>query len=152
MTTVYTVGHSNHTWESFGPLIAGRGIQVMVDVRTNPVSRRAPFASARRLPELLAPNDIRYVHMGGTLGGKPSDPALYDDRGNPDYARMGSTETFKQGIEELMGLLKDSVVVLMCAEENPAKCHRNLLVGAALKAMGVELRHIRKDGTANISQ
>ena len=46
---------------------------------------------------------------------------------------------------------KDSVVVIMCAEENPARCHRKLLVGAALEARGVELRHIRKDGSAGIS-
>ena len=145
MTTVYTVGHSKHTWESFAPLIAGRRIEVLVDVRSNPVSRRAPFASARKLPELLAPYDIRYVHMGGTLGGKPSDGSLYDDRGNPDYAKMGATAIFEQGIEELMGLVSDSVVVIMCAEEDPTKCHRNLLGGAALEARGVELRHTRKD-------
>ena len=46
--TIFTIGHSNHTWDSFAPLLKQHRIQVLVDVRTNPASRFASFANKRR--------------------------------------------------------------------------------------------------------
>ncbi len=37
-------------------------------------------------------------------------------------------------------------VAMLCAEENPAECHRHLLVGRVLAERGIELLHIRGDG------
>ena len=34
----------------------------------------------------------------------------------------------------------------MCSEEDPAVCHRHLLVGRVLAGEGLTLRHIRGDG------
>jgi uncharacterized protein (DUF488 family) len=39
-------------------------------------------------------------------------------------------------------------LTIMCAEEDPEKCHRWLLVGKTLAARGVSIVHIRGDGTA----
>ncbi|MCD6306196.1 MAG: hypothetical protein J7M32_07910, partial [Deltaproteobacteria bacterium] len=35
---------------------------------------------------------------------------------------------------------------LMCSEENPANCHRRLLVGRVLTEKGVQVQHIRGTG------
>jgi uncharacterized protein (DUF488 family) len=35
----------------------------------------------------------------------------------------------------------------MCSEEDPARCHRRLLVTRALTGRGVEVRHIRGNGS-----
>ena len=144
---IYTVGHSSHTWERFAPLLRQHGIQVLVGVRSNPVSRFAPFANSRRLPPLLDQEGVRHVAMGGSLGGKPSDRSLYDKSGAPDYGKIASTKAFRDGIEELLRLAEGSVVALMCAEEDPVRCHRQLLIGPALAESGVSLRHIRSDGS-----
>ena len=120
---------------------------MLVDVRSNPVSRFAPFANLRRLPPLLDQEGVRHVAMGDSLGGKPSDRSLYDESGAPDYGKIASTKAFRDGIEELLRLAEDSVVALMCAEEDPARCHRRLLIGTALVERGVTLRHIRRDGS-----
>ncbi len=90
-TTIFTIGHSNHTWESFVPLLKDNGIELLVDVRTEPVSHYAPFANHRTLPELLNRVGIDYEFMGGQLGGKPDNPAMYDFKGKPDY-HYGLTE------------------------------------------------------------
>ena len=37
-------------------------------------------------------------------------------------------------------------VALMCSEEDPAHCHRHLLVARVLVARGVPVQHIRGDG------
>ncbi len=68
--SIYTIGHSNHTWEVFYPLLRENGVQLLVGVRTNPVSRFAPFASKGTLPALLEREGIGYVFLGDTLGGK----------------------------------------------------------------------------------
>ena len=73
-TDIYTIGHSNHAWEDFSRLLLDNDIELLVDVRSNPVSRFAPFANHRVLPDLLESVGIDYELMGGTLGGKPEKP------------------------------------------------------------------------------
>ena len=143
---ILTIGHSNHRWESFLVLLKQHGVQVLVDVRTNPASRRAPFVNKRKLEGLLEGEGIRYVYIGDSLGGKPADPDCYDADGNPDYTRMGAKPEFQQGIQALLQLAEHTRVAVMCAEEDPAKCHRTLLLGPALAHRGVGLAHIRKAG------
>ncbi len=34
MPSIYTIGHSNHTWERFRYLLNPHGVEVLVDVRS----------------------------------------------------------------------------------------------------------------------
>lgn len=149
---IYTIGHSNHSWESFADLLRRHRIQVLVDVRSNPVSRWAPFASSHALPELLDELGTRYVHLGTSLGGKPADPSYYDRHGRVDYRKLRSSYAFQEGIEELLRLARHEQTAIMCSEEDPVKCHRSLLVGPALDDHGVELLHIRGVGSVQSSE
>jgi len=36
---------------------------------------------------------------------------------------------------------------ILCSEEDPAKCHRGLLISRELTKLGIEVRHIRHDGS-----
>lgn len=148
---IYTIGHSNHTWERFAELLRQHEVRVLVDTRTNPASKYAPFASARELPGLLAREDMGYVHLGESLGGKPRDPEQYDGKGKPDYGAIRESASFKRGIDDLLELAEESTVALMCAEEDPAKCHRRLLISPALEERGIRPRHIRADGSVQSS-
>ena len=60
-TSIYTIGHSNHTWESFSRLLVDNEVELLVDVRSNPVSRFAPFANHRVLagPSRVCRNRLR---------------------------------------------------------------------------------------------
>ena len=40
--SVYTIGHSNHTMETFLNLLHGQQIEVLIDTRSSPFSRYAP--------------------------------------------------------------------------------------------------------------
>ena len=84
--------------------------------------------------------------MGDSLGGKPADSSCYDSKGKPNYREMRKREFFRVGIAELLRLTQNSPVALMCAEEDPSRCHRRLLIGPALEELGVRLLHIRADG------
>ena len=144
MTTIYTIGHSNHRWELFLALLKGHAIETLVDVRSRPVGRWAAFANIHALPGLMEREGVRHVFMGDSLGGKLADRELYDGNGTPDYGKIASQPEFQKGIEELMGVTGVSRVAIMCAEEDPSGCHRALLISPALRHRGVALVHIRK--------
>ncbi len=147
MLTIYTIGHSNHKWETFIALLRQHDVDLLVDVRSKPASRHATFANKNRLPALLTEAEIGHKFMGDTVGGKPADPALQDSDGNPDYGKIAAQDTFQRGVDELAEVTKGRRAAIMCAEEDPAQCHRNLLIGPALRDRDVDLRHIRKDGS-----
>jgi len=42
--------------------------------------------------------------------------------------------------------IREHKVAIICAEENPAACHRRLLVGRVLLDHGIQVEHIRGDG------
>jgi len=130
MTTVYTIGHSNHPLDNFLSLLRQHEIQVLVDVRSVPYSKHAPQYRKRELQQVVEDQGITYVHLGKELGGMPRAP-------EPD---------FQAGLERLLALAKEERVVVMCAEENPARCHRSALITPALRERDVEVVHIRGDG------
>ena len=141
---IYTIGHSNHTWEAFLPLLTRHGVELL---GSHPASRFARFANKRVLPARLEEAGIGHLWMGDRLGGKPADPSLWDAAGAPDYAKIGSRPQFAEGITELVAVANRTTVALMCAEEDPWKFHRALLLGPALSAHGLDLAHIRKHGS-----
>jgi uncharacterized protein (DUF488 family) len=143
---VYTIGHSRHDAGRFLELLEAAGVTLVVDTRTTPSSRWAPFASRSRLVPLLAAAGIGYAFMGDRLGGRPSDPAMLDARGRPDFAKMATAPGFRAAVGELEELIPAAAVCLLCGEEDPSGCHRTLLVGRALLGRGISLRHIRGNG------
>ena len=116
------------------------------------MSRWAPFANKRTLPALAEREGIRYVFLGDSLGGKPEDPTQYDAKGKPDYRKIRAARFFQDGLDELVKLSENTRTSIMCAEEDPSKCHRLLLIGPALEGRGIGLMHIRKHSSVQRSQ
>ncbi len=143
----WTIGHSAAELDALFGLLTAQGIQVLVDVRSSPYSQHAPQAN-RELLEAVAPrHNVQYVFMGGELGGRPSDPALLLPSGKPDYYGMERTEAYQRGIAAVERLAGERRVCLLCSEEDPARCHRGLLVSETLVRNGHQVRHIRHDGS-----
>ena len=143
---IYTVGHSNHKWESFSELLVSNGIELLVDLRSKPVSRFAPFSNKRVFPTLLETVGIDYHFMGDSLGGRPDDPSLHDAAGKPDYQKIRDSDAFREGMENLVEVAEGAVTVVMCSEGEPTRCHRKLLIGVELEERGVGVLHILSDG------
>lgn len=136
--------------QSLLELLAQHDVRRIVDVRSLPVSRFTPHFSRNRLEPALIAAGIPYVFMGDALGGRPTDPALYDEGERVDYAALSRTAAFQTGIERWEQLAAEEPTVMLCAEENPARCHRHLLIARVLRSRGWkahEIRHIRKDGS-----
>ena len=54
---------------------------------------------------------------------------------------------FQAAIDELAGSAQRTRITVMCAEEDPRRCHRHLLLSPALRRLGAGVRHIRGDGS-----
>lgn len=144
---LYTIGHSNHTPEKFLDLLASAKIEVLVDVRSNPNSKWAQWANRDALKKLAASRGLTYVYLGDVLGGQPSDGDSHDPRtGKVDYDRIRQQEYFQRGLKRLIAEAETRRICIMCAEEDPGACHRNLLVGQSLRLLGITVLHLRGDG------
>jgi uncharacterized protein (DUF488 family) len=152
MTTVYTIGHSSHTAERFTELLRLQGIEVLVDTRSSPYSRFAPQFDREALKELVATLGVRYLYLGDVVGGRPRDQACYDDAGHVLYGRVALQPEFQEAIARIARGAAEFKVALLCSEEDPAHCHRRLLISRVLMAEGVEIAHIRGDGSVDADE
>jgi uncharacterized protein (DUF488 family) len=67
-TLILTIGHSTRKLEDLIGLLQAHGVQVVVDIRTIPRSRRNPQFNQDTLPASLTESGIGYVHLK-QLGG-----------------------------------------------------------------------------------
>jgi uncharacterized protein (DUF488 family) len=143
---VYTIGHSTHTIEAFLELLRKHSVTAVVDVRSAPFSRFNPQFNRDTLQGSLAAHAIKYVFLGRELGARSDDPSCYEG-GRVQYARLARTASFKAGLDRVVEDASRHHIALMCAEKEPLECHRTLLIGRALVALGVDIEHILADGT-----
>jgi uncharacterized protein (DUF488 family) len=146
---LFSIGHSNHPIEHFLGLLKQHGIEVLVDVRSQPFSKYATQFNVEAIRESLRQADIKYLFLGKELGGRPDGTEFYDDEGHVNYARVAQADFFLKGLERLEKGAEQFRVAMMCSEEDPACCHRFLLTTRVLEKRGVEVQHIRGDGAVN---
>ena len=146
MRTLYTIGHSSHTAEHFLGLLRQHRIEVLVDTRSAPYSRYTPQFDREALREAVVAAGMKYLFLGDIVGGRPKEEAHYDEYGRARYGKMGKDAEFLGGIERLERGADEFRVALMCSEEDPAHCHRRLLIGRVMIERGACVEHIRGDG------
>ncbi|MBN1315358.1 MAG: DUF488 domain-containing protein [Anaerolineales bacterium] len=148
-TTIYTIGHSDHSTQEFIDLLRQQKIETVVDVRSQPFSRWMPQFNRELLALELEQAGLTYVFMGDRLGGRPTDPSLYNGGSErPDYDRMAKAPVFQGGLNRLIELARESTVVVMCSEGDYQQCHRSMLITPELLDRQVSVMHILPDGRA----
>ncbi len=147
-----TVGHSTRTLNELLDLLGEHDIQVLVDVRRWPSSRRNPQFDREKLEESLGGKGIEYVWLGEELGGyrreglgAESPNKAWDSEGFRNYADYTLTQEFEKGIEQLLGWAEKKRVAYMCAEKFYWRCHRRI-ISDYLKALGHQITHIIEKG------
>jgi uncharacterized protein (DUF488 family) len=143
--TLWTVGHSTRSADEFKGILLAHQIQVLVDVRSFPGSRRYPHFNKAELSQQFASMGLVYLHLpalGGRRRALPhSKNTAWQNSSFRAYADHMESEEFKTGIETLLELAKTRRTVIMCAEALWWRCHRSLIADF-LKAEGVEVIHI----------
>ncbi|MDP9067380.1 MAG: DUF488 domain-containing protein [Actinomycetota bacterium] len=147
MAKLFTVGHGTRTTEELIAVLQEAGVDVLVDVRRYPGSRRHPHFAREALEHSLPVAGISYDWRGEALGGRrdpvPGSPNIAwrvdAFRGYADH--MASAE-FRSGLRELEDRATAGVrQAIMCAETVWWRCHRRLIADT-LVAHGHEVIHL----------
>ena len=128
-------------------LLQRHAVESVADVRTMPFSRFNPQFNRHALERDLHATGIRYLFLGEELGGRPDGDRFYDQEGHVLYGRMSESPRFESGLSRLVERADTSRVAVMCSEEDPAGCHRFLLITRVLHLRGTGVAHIRGDGS-----
>ena len=142
---LWTIGHSTRPIEEFIGLLHMPGIQLLVDVRTIPFSRRNPQFHQEALAQSLLKAGLQYQHMPALGGRRKSRPDSVNvgwrNQGFRGYADYMQTQKFWDALEDLIDVGQDLAVAIMCAEAVPWRCHRSLIADA-LVIRGWTIHHI----------
>lgn len=145
---LFSIGYATKALATFLAQLRAHRIDAVADVRSVPFSRVFHDYHQDRLQRSLKAAQIHYVYLGKELGPRSPDSAHYDESGQVQFDRLRQSEPFHQGIERLQtGLQKGMRIALLCAEKDPAICHRSLLIGQHLwQESGLNVGHITHDG------
>jgi len=136
--TIWTIGHSNRSVETFLELLKEHDIEVLVDVRSFPTSKVEHF-KREEMEHWLPQHGVEYVWLGKELGG-------YRRGGYKAHMR---TKLFREGIKKLLEMAELKRVCIMCMEPNPKYCHRRF-ISAYLERKGVKVIHIIAKGQTSL--
>lgn len=142
--TIFTIGYQGLDVGTFVALLREYSVEMVVDVRELPISRKRGF-SKKALAGLLNHSGLQYVHMGELGCPKP-----VRDRYRADNNWRRYTEGFskhlkiqKIHIATLSELVALSNCALLCYEADYNFCHRSMVADAVRDYCGARIRHIK---------
>jgi uncharacterized protein (DUF488 family) len=143
---IWTIGHSTRPVEELVGMLESAGVNLLVDVRAFPRSRRHPQFNRESLATSLDARGMAYRWEGQALGGfrKPNAQSRNTALRNPSfrgYADYMESAEFGAAAGRLVDWARDDRLALMCAEQHPSQCHRRL-ISDWLMAHGVEIDHL----------
>jgi uncharacterized protein (DUF488 family) len=105
---IWTVGHSNKSYQDFLKILKVYKIEILVDVRSFPGSRKFPWFNKEYFAENLPSEDIDYTlikNLGGRRKVKPdSHNTAWENPQFRGYADYMESPQFLEGINELITL------------------------------------------------
>jgi uncharacterized protein (DUF488 family) len=142
---IWTIGHSTHSLPEFLGMLQSFGIELLVDIRNYPGSKRFSHFNKEALEKSLPEKHIDYLHLkalGGRRKPKPdSKNTAWRVPAFKGYADYMESDAFKAAVEELEHLAEKQKTAYMCSEAVWWSCHR-ALVSDYLKANGWTVIHI----------
>lgn len=125
---LFTVGYEGTSIDQFVDFLAKKDVEIIVDVRKNPVSRKKGF-SKNRLAQNLSEKGIEYLHLPG-LGvpiewrHKAKAKLMSRDKMFQDYVKKILPKERKD-INLIRQLLSEKNTCLLCFEADASDCHRH---------------------------
>ena len=129
---LYTIGYQGRTLAGFIRTLREAGVEKVVDVRLNPISRDRRFnmmklfqelnrsgISYESVRELGNPQDIRSLWQNGEL-----------ERGRKQYRRFVNNGAAAH-VDYVIGLARLGATAILCRESEPHECHRSVIAEVA---------------------
>jgi uncharacterized protein (DUF488 family) len=137
---IFTIGYGGRTPGEFLDLLVQSGVRTVVDVRIEPGRAFMRCYAFARTPDkgiqaLLTSRNIQYVSMP-ELG----NPFRHDVDWPARYERLLQSSG-DQLLAPLLAATLEAPLCLLCAEKNPAQCHRGL-IATFLERRGHATMHI----------
>lgn len=133
---LYTIGYEAANLRDFIATLKKAGVEIVLDIRALPLSRRAGF-SKTALGNALRDNGIDYLHLRGL--GTPK--AGRDANKEGDHERFeGIFENHMRSPEAVADLARATDIAaeksacLLCVEKQHTQCHRALVAPRIVKA------------------
>ena len=149
-----TVGHGTLAADELARLVRGAGVDVLVDVRSFPASRRHPQFRREAMEQWLPAAGVDYVwesRLGGRRKPAPDSPhGALRVAGFRGYADHMETTEFRDALDELLAEAAVRPATVMCAESLWWRCHRRLLADAAVLLRGASVEHLFHDGRLEV--
>jgi uncharacterized protein (DUF488 family) len=141
--TVFTIGYEGLSIDAFLSLLGRHKIEIVIDVRELPLSRKPGF-SKKALASALDSSGIEYVHMVDLGCPKPVRDCYREDGNWRRYTdgflkHLRAQET---AITELAVLATSSNCALLCYEADYNFCHRSMVANAVSEHCGTKIKHI----------
>ncbi len=147
--SIWTIGHSTLLLEDFIARLKSFEIELLVDVRSFPGSRRYPQFNKDSLSQSLEHVGIAYQHfrkLGGRRRARPDSLNMaWRNESFRGYADYMETKDFLEAIERLLELARLRRTAIMCSEAVWWRCHRSM-VSDYLKVKGIDVVHIMGAG------
>lgn len=143
--TVYTTGYEGRDIEEFLEYLDAFNIQMVVDIREIPLSRKKGFSKST-LKERLAEHNIDYIHIRSL--GSPSylRKKVYQDKDFESFFEEYEKhlETCHNSLEELYKVVSEKLSCLLCFEREYTNCHRSVVADKVSRINGtaLEVKHI----------
>lgn len=153
--SIFTIGHGTRSLDELVSLLREGGVQMLIDVRSVPRSRRHPQMNRERLQIDLPSRGVAYDWRGDALGGfRKASPdsrnVAWREPSFQGYADYMALSAFQEAVTRLIEDARSGASpAVMCAETLWWKCHRRLIADA-LTARGVEVVHLLGPGKRQV--
>lgn len=128
--TIFSVGYEGRTLAGFVSALQEHNVQVVVDVRLNPISRKKGFSKSL-LRTALALRGIAYHHEPRLGNPKHNRPPFLS--GDVEYGRARFIQLMGDdghaAIGQLTELAGASTMAILCVERESERCHRAAVTG-----------------------
>lgn len=148
MQPIFTVGHGARPIEEFIAVLSAAGVELLVDIRRYPGSKRHPHFGREALAGALSAHGVAYEWWGEQMGGRreagdrPGNRhAAWENEAFRAYAFHMDSPEFREALARLKKVSQDRKTAVMCSETLWWRCHRRL-VADALVAGGFEAVHL----------
>lgn len=141
---LHTIGYEGSSIDEFVRTISRSGIDLLIDVRELPLSRKRGF-SKRALCSLLASHEIEYLHLRGLGDPKPGRLAAREGR-YTDFRRIFSahlrTQIAQMDLQKGIDAARTRSACLLCFERDHKNCHRCIVAEEMAKHGKFKLIHL----------
>lgn len=131
---IFTIGHSTRSIPEFVQLLGLGSVELVVDVRTVPRSRRNPQYNEDVLPAELKTFGIDYLRiadLGGLRTRSRDVPqelnGLWKNQSFHNYADYALSTKFSAALGALLEIRTAKRCAIMCAEAVWWRCHRRII-------------------------